>query len=124
MSLRTLIAVALLATVTLAACTAAAAERTPRSLDPGAVLVTAKASRFPAEPAAAPAGTGFTLALDNLDRVPHNVVLLDASGATAFSGTMFSGPRRVAETVPALAAGTYRIGCAIHPDMAGTLVAG
>jgi plastocyanin len=119
-----MIAVALLATATLAACTAAAAERTPRSLAPGAVLVTAKASRFPAEPVAARAGTELTLAFDNVDRVPHNVVLVDAAGATAFSGIIFSGPRRVAETVPALAAGTYRIVCATHPDMAGTLVAG
>jgi plastocyanin len=88
------------------------------------VLVTARDSKFPVEPVAAPAGVKFTLALDNLDRAPHNVVLVDANGQTAFSGTIFSGPRVVSETVSELAPGTYRIVCAIHPDMSGTLVAG
>jgi plastocyanin len=122
--MRSVIAVALLALVALVACTAAASEPTSApSLDPGAVLVNAKDSRFPAEPVAAPAGAEFTLAFDNLDRVPHNVVLVDSAGKTAFSGQIFSGPRLASETVPALAAGTYRILCAIHPDMSGMLIA-
>jgi plastocyanin len=122
--MRSVIPVALLALVALVACTAAASESTPApSLDPGAVLVSAKDSRFSAEPVAVPAQAGFTLAFDNLDRVPHNVVLVDGSGKTAFSGQIFSGPRLVSETVPALAAGSYRILCAIHPDMSGTLIA-
>jgi plastocyanin len=123
--MRAAILVALFALITLAGCTAAAAERAPApSLDANAVLVTARDSKFPTEPVAAPAGVPFTLAFDNLDRVPHNVVLVDANGQTAFSGTIFSGPRLLGETVPELAPGSYRIVCAIHPDMSGTLVAG
>ena len=122
--MRTAVLVALLALLTLAACTAAAAERMPAlSLDANAVLVVARDSRFPTEPVAAPAGMPFSLAFDNLDRVPHNVVLVDASGQTVFSGTIFSGPRLFGETVPELAPGSYRIVCAIHPDMSGTLIA-
>jgi plastocyanin len=60
--------------------------------------------------------------VDHLDRVPHNVVLVDASGQTAFSGTIFSGPRLVSEMVAELAPGSYRVVCAIHPDMSGTLI--
>ena len=123
--MRSLIALALLALVALTACTAAAADHKPAPfMDPSAVLVTAKGSMFPAEALAAPADAPFTLAFDNLDRVPHNVVLVDANGQTAFSGTIFSGPRVISETVPELTPGSYRMVCAIHPDMSGTLVAG
>ncbi|MEA2676426.1 MAG: Cupredoxin-like domain [Chloroflexota bacterium] len=90
---------------------------------PGAVVVTAQGTAFTTQNVSAPAGTAFTLFFENLGNELHNVRLKDAAGTSVFGGQTFTGPAAVAEQVPALAAGTYRISCDIHPDMSAQLVA-
>jgi len=51
------------------------------------------------------------------------VALLDSNGTQVFSGQVFNGRKTVTETVTPLAAGDYRMICAVHPDMTGTLTA-
>jgi mono/diheme cytochrome c family protein/plastocyanin len=73
----------------------------------------------------APAGADFTLNFDNQDAgIPHNIVIKDASGGTVFTGDLVTGPKQIAYSVKALAAGDYTFICAVHPNMAGTLKVG
>lgn len=70
-----------------------------------------------------PADKPFELVMDNQDDAPHNVKILDGAGAVVFTGEI-SSRGRVANQVPALAAGTYSFICEVHPDMVGKLAAG
>ncbi|HEY3334725.1 MAG TPA: cytochrome c oxidase subunit 4 [Candidatus Limnocylindrales bacterium] len=70
-----------------------------------------------------PAGKAFTLAFDNQDPVPHNVVIKDAGGTVAFTGEIVTGPHAVVYDVPALAAGSYTFVCTVHPNMTGSITA-
>lgn len=88
---------------------------------PGAVVITAQGTAFATQQVTAPAGTAFTLFFENRDNEPHNVHILDAAGASVFPGEIFTGPTALVEPVPALAAGTYRFICDVHPGMSGTL---
>lgn len=108
----------------LAACGGRAGAATPApSTDAETVTVVSKGSVFLPAQVNAPADEAFPLAFDNLDNVPHNVALIDGDGVQVFSGRIFTGRQTVTETVPALAAGAYRMICAVHPDMTGTLTA-
>jgi plastocyanin len=70
----------------------------------------------------APAGEGWVLAFANNDAgVPHNVEILDATGASVFRGEVVTGPTTASYQIPALAAGTYKFFCDVHPTMTGTL---
>lgn len=120
---RLLLATTLLG-LALAACGGQGGPATPApSTAAGAVSVVAEGDRFLSQQVSAPAGEAFPLAFDNRDGVPHNVALVDSSGAQVFTGQVFTGSKVVTETVPALAAGDYRMICAVHPDMTGTLTA-
>lgn len=101
---------------------AGAATAAP-STSADAVSVVAEGSIFLPVQVSAPAGEAFPLAFDNRDNVPHNVALVDSSGAQVFTGQVFNGRKTVTETVPALPVGDYRMICAVHPDMTGTLTA-
>jgi plastocyanin len=90
---------------------------------PGAVVVIAQGTAFTTQNVVAPAGAAFTLDFENRDSELHNVHISDAAGATVFSGQTITGPTALVEQVPALAAGTYRFICDVHPGMAGQLVA-
>lgn len=90
-----------------------------------AVAVTAAGIAWDADCLAAPAGTAFTIELDNTDSVPHNLAILagDGTGDPLFRGEIFQGPATRTYDVPALAAGTYRFRCDVHPaQMEGTFV--
>jgi len=70
----------------------------------------------------ATAGQGWVLVFANNDAgIPHNVEILDATGASVFRGEVVTGPTTVSYQVPALAAGTYKFLCDVHPTMTGTL---
>jgi mono/diheme cytochrome c family protein/plastocyanin len=73
----------------------------------------------------APADAPFTIAFDNKDAgIPHNIEILDPSGATVFKGDIVTGPAQVNYNVPALKAGDYTFKCTVHPNMTGTLKVG
>jgi plastocyanin len=91
------------------------------SLPASDAVLTAQNLNFLEKAITAPAGKAFTLAFDNLDAVPHNVEVKDASGASVFKGAIFSGPGVKVYDVPALAAGQYPFACTVHPNMTGTI---
>ena len=120
---RAALAAGLLALI-LIGCTTAATGPTPStSVDPDAIHVVARDLRFEPTVLEVPAGEQFTLSFDNQEGLPHNVAILDASGASMFTGEIFTGPAQRTQVVPALAAGSYTFLCSVHPDMKGSLTA-
>jgi plastocyanin len=91
---------------------------------PGAVVVTAANLAFVPASITAPAQRGFALLFDNRDSVLHNVKLVDSTGQAMVTGEVFTGPSARTVDVPALPAGTYKLLCDVHPDMAAELIAG
>ena len=111
---------------TLAACSGASANNPSSPPAPAgspsgdAVTVVAKDIKFATPAVSAKAGAAFTIACDNQDAAPHNIVISDPSGAQVFKGEIVSG-QKVDYQVPALAAGSYGFLCEVHPEMKGTL---
>jgi plastocyanin len=70
-----------------------------------------------------PADTPFTIAFDNRDAVPHDIVIKDGGGSAVFQGEIITGPAVVVYDVPALPAGAYGFVCSIHPNMTGSITA-
>ena len=79
---------------------------------------------FAKDQLSAPADTPFTIRFDNREALPHDIQIVDGSGKVVFKGDLVTGPTTVDYAVPALAAGTYRFNCSIHPTMTGTLTVG
>ena len=106
----------------LAACsgTSAAPAEPAGSVDPNAIVVTAKDLKFSPTEVTAPADVPFEIVFDNQEGVPHNIVISDAAGTKVLEGEIVSS-QNVTYSVPALAAGAYPFICAIHPDMKGTI---
>ena len=113
------------ALVLVAACGDAGASGTPGPTIPaGAVVVTAENRHFSPETLMLPAGTTFTLALDNKDGDPHNVAIRTKQG---FDGDLLFRHDPITKTIGVfqvgpIAAGTYYFLCEVHPDMHGTVV--
>jgi len=84
------------------------------------VKVEAKGIAFVEKTWTGPAGKAFTIAFANQDPgTPHNVALIDRSGATVFSGKVFNGVETQIYDVPAQPAGAYTFVCIVHPSMTG-----
>jgi cytochrome c oxidase subunit 2 len=105
----------------------AAANATPPPAPSGAaagptIQLVAQNVKFDQAALTAPA-TGFTVHYDNKDAgTPHDFDILDAGGQKVFDSKEFAGPAAHDLAVPALAAGTYKFECSIHPTlMFGTL---
>lgn len=100
----------------------AASGAPPPASGPAAdVNVEAKGVAFVQKTWTGPAGKPFTIAFANEDPgTPHNIVLMDSSGATVFSGKVFSGVDTQVYNVPAQPAGDYKFACVVHPSMTGT----
>ena len=64
-----------------------------------------------------PADRPFALVFDNADQVPHNLVIIGNEGARLVAGDVFTGAAVRLLQVPALAPGTYRLHCDVHPEM-------
>lgn len=116
------LAAVLAAALFVGACASAPAGPTATA-PAGAVAVSANLSRFAPQSVTAPAGTAFQIWFNNLENVPHNVHVLDATGTSIARGEIFNGPAAQILDVPALNAATYRLVCDVHPDMTGSLVA-
>jgi mono/diheme cytochrome c family protein/plastocyanin len=89
-----------------------------------AVVISAINIQYEQAEVQAPADVPFTIQFNNLEAVPHNVEIKDATGASLFKGEIVTGPTTVEYSVPALAPGTYQFVCTVHPNMAGNLVVG
>lgn len=93
---------------------------------PGQISVIAEGVKFNVTTLAAPADKPFKISFDNRDKgTPHDIDILDGSGAKVFDGKDFPGPKVEVYDVPPLKAGTYKFECSIHPQlMTGELTAG
>jgi plastocyanin len=84
------------------------------------VTIEAKGVVFIQKTVSAPAAKPFTIAFVNEDAgIPHNVALIDGSGATVFNGKVFNGVETLVYDVPAQPAGDYKFICVVHPSMTG-----
>jgi plastocyanin len=120
----TLLPIAILIT---AACSAGSSRPTNApSIDPDALLISARDLKFSTSTLAAPAHKPFQIAFDNQESAPHNVAIYRDISVTevVFGSDPFSGPAVVTYDVPPLAPGTYFFRCDVHPDMSGELTAG
>ena len=90
------------------------------SVDPNAIVVSAKDLKFSPTEVSAPADAPFEIVFDNQEGVPHNMAISDSTGANIFKGEIVSS-QQVTYSVPALAAGAYPFICEVHPDMKGTI---
>ena len=121
-SLRRVLTAAVLvavATFSLVGCGSGATQTRP----PGSLYVSANNLVFVEARVDAPADQPFALYFENLEAIPHNVNVADATGASRARGEVFNGPAGQTLQVPALAAGTYKLLCDVHPDMTAELVA-
>jgi plastocyanin len=92
------------------------------SVDPNAIVVTAKDLTFSPTEVSAPADTPFEIVLDNQESAPHNIKISDSTGAEVFKGEIVTN-QKVTYQIPALASGAYPFICEVHPDMKGTITA-
>jgi len=99
----------------------AASGAPPTASSPTAdVNIEAKGVAFVEKTVTAPAAKPFTIAFANEDPgTPHNVALIDGSGATVFNGKVFNGVETRVYEVPAQPAGEYKFVCVVHPSMTG-----
>ena len=97
----------------------------PASLDPASPRLAAEGIAFDKTELAAPANEAFVIVFENREAVSHNVSIYadQALRDRRFEGVLFGGPSRRWYPVPALAPGTYRFVCDLHPTMTGRLVA-
>jgi plastocyanin len=98
----------------------------PSGAPPGEIKVVAKDVKFDVAKIDAPAAKPFKITFDNQDAgTPHDIDILDSTGAKVFDGKDFPGVATQVYDVSALDAGTYKFECSIHPAlMNGELVAG
>jgi cytochrome c oxidase subunit 2 len=95
----------------------------PAAGSPTTIKIAALNLAFDKSAIEAPAGQPFSIEFANNDGgVPHNIDILDSGGGVVFNGAIDTGPKTVTYQVPALAAGTYKFRCVVHPgQMTGTL---
>lgn len=110
----------------LAACSAAAGGGgPPPSAPPGGAVITAQNVAFDRQQLDVPAGRPFQLLFENREGAPHNVTIVgEEVDPPLFVGEIFGGPGSRTYDVPALAPGSYRFRCDVHPDMSGSVTAG
>jgi plastocyanin len=90
------------------------------------VSIVAEGVKFTTTEVSAPANKDFTIAFDNRDpSTPHDVDILGPDGSKLFDGAAVTGPKQESYHVKALAAGSYKFECSIHPTlMTGTIKVG
>jgi plastocyanin len=86
------------------------------------INIEARNTAFSPEALTVPAATDFRIRFANADVAnTHNVTISTNAGVRLFYGDITVGVKTVTYLVQALSAGTYRIGCVVHPTMAATL---
>ena len=96
----------------------------PIEVHGGGLTIAASGLVFDVTELVGPADEATTLEFDNQDAgIPHNVSIIDA-GTPLFTGEIFNGPAAMVYDLPPIPAGTYDFRCDVHPNMAGTYVAG
>jgi plastocyanin len=100
-------------------------DQPPASLDPASPRLSAEGIAYDTAELAAPANEAFVIVFENREAVSHNVSIYADNDLQdrRFEGVLFTGPATRWYPVPALAPGTYRFVCDLHPTMAGILVA-
>jgi plastocyanin len=82
----------------------------------------ARDSLFVPASLAGPAGVSFRIHFVNADvAVSHNVTITSADGRLILNERPFIGVDATTYAVAEQPAGTYRLGCIVHPLMTGTL---
>jgi plastocyanin len=123
--MRTTWMLALVAGLTLSACSGGGGTAAKATCHPSgtALTVTAQNTAFDTDCLAAPAGHPFTIAFDNKDGgTSHNVAIYTDSGTNVFRGEVFVGPKTETYHVGALKPGTYEFRCDVHATMRGAFV--
>jgi plastocyanin len=90
------------------------------------VQLVAKANAFDKRQFTVPAGTPFTITMDNQDTVPHNVSIYDSAQRTTalFEGPLQETTGTITYEVKGLENGDYYFVCIVHPaSMNGTVTA-
>lgn len=92
----------------------------------GTVTITADNTAFSADVIEAPANEAFTIVLENLEAVPHNLsVYVEEGGEEIAKGEIINEGETDEIEVPALEPGEYFFVCDVHAqEMTGTLVVG
>ena len=111
--------VVIFAATALVGCSSGPAQTQP----PGSVYLSARDIAFVESSVGGPAGEAFQVYFENLDSVPHNVNVVGSDGVSVAKTDVFNGPSGRILDVPALAAGTYKLYCEVHPEMKAELVA-
>jgi plastocyanin len=90
----------------------------------GTVTITADELDFSADVIEAPAGEAFTIVLENLEAVPHNLsVYVEEGGELIARGDIINEGQTDEIEVPALEPGEYFFVCDLHvAEMRGVLV--
>lgn len=95
------------------------------TVEDGVITISADGLEFSAPCMVANAGEAFTIHLENLEAVPHDVAVYqdDSRSNEIMRGDPITGPDATMDyEVEALDAGEYYFDCTIHPqDMNGTL---
>lgn len=107
-------------TLLTAAC-AGGGSATTIAVPSGAVVLKAADIKFSPARLSVEAGQPFVLYFDNADSAQHNVVIVAGDGTRLFVGDILPASTQHVSSIPALAAGTYKLICDIHPDMTGSL---
>ena len=90
----------------------------------GTVTITSDNTEFSAEVIEAPANEAFTIVLENLEAVPHNLsVYVEEGGEEIVKGDIINEGETDEIEVPALEPGEYFFVCDLHfAEMRGVLV--
>jgi plastocyanin len=90
----------------------------------GVLTVTADDLVFDTACLALPAGEPVTIAFDNPDTQPHDIVIWTDSSTTTqlFAGEIIDPGESIEYHVPALDPGTFYFNCTVHPGMNGSVV--
>ena len=90
----------------------------------GVLTVTADDLVFDTACLALPAGEAVTIAFDNTDTQPHDIVIWTDSSTTTqlFAGEIIDGGESIDYEVPPLDPGTFYFNCTVHPGMNGSVV--